>query len=577
MPRHYLNVPFAQKDAAKSLGARFDGAVKRWYVEDGRDLTAFAQWLPASVSTLTSSSELALPAIAGVTAIAPGKGISLSRLLGGVANAVAHAFDKGVWTLVEVVEARVRGHVYLELSERDNSGQPIAKARGVIWSSTASRILPEFEKATGAVIGAGIKLLVRARPVFNAQYGFSLDIDAIDPDYTLGDLEARKKEIRDRLQKEGVFDQNRRLAPPWDYRTVVVVAPEDGAGLGDFRKEAERLERFGICRFIYAHSRFQGEGAAREIVSALALALERVNKSAPPDAIALIRGGGAVNDLAWLNDYDLVRFICDLDIPVLTGIGHERDNTLPDEVAHTRFDTPSKVITGVEQHILRRVREASRAAQDIFAAASRIAQGAKSVTERYDAQVRADARTHLSRARQFSAENLHQLQAAALHQIHDARVSSTALLHQTNTEAARHVSSARQQVPALMNDIRVRSQDQVGAARSRTDLSFQAITAEGGATVRTTRQSANDQMQRLAERAQGSVQQARAGAEALMREVTGQGPEKTLSRGFAIVRAPDGQPVTDTVQAQALTTIDIQFRDGRINAQPAGKTRKTSP
>ncbi|WP_234194266.1 exodeoxyribonuclease VII large subunit [Pseudacidovorax sp. NFM-22] len=570
MPRHYLNVPFAQKDAAKSLGARFDGAVKRWYVEDGRDLTVFAQWLPASVSTSASSAELALPTTAGALALAAGKGISLSHLLGGVANAVAQAFNKGVWTLVEVVEARARGHVYLELSERDSSGQPIAKARGVIWSSTASRILPEFEEATGAVIGAGIKLLVRARPVFNAQYGFSLDIDAIDPDYTLGDLEARKKEIRDRLQKEGAFDQNRRLAPPWDYRTIVVVAPEDGAGLGDFRKEAERLERFGICRFIYVHSRFQGEGAAREIVSAMAMALEQANKSTPPDAIALIRGGGAVNDLAWLNDYDLVRFICDLDIPVLTGIGHERDNTLPDEVAHTRFDTPSKVIAGIEQHILRRAREASRAAQEIFAAASRIAQRAKSETERYDAQVRADARTHLSRARQFSAETLHQLQAAALHQIHDARVSSTALLHQTNTEAARHVSSARQQVPALMNDIRVHSQDQVGAARSRTDLSFQAITAEGGATVRTTRQSVTDQMQRLAERAQGSVQQARAGAEALMREVTGQGPEKTLSRGFAIVRAPDGQPVTDTVQAQALTTIDIQFRDGRINAQPAG-------
>lgn len=186
MSRHYLNVPFAQKDAAKSLGARFDGSAKRWYVEDGRDLTVFAQWLPAPVTAPTSSGELALPSTDGAIALASPKGISLSRLLGGVAEAVSQAFAKGVWTLVEVVEARARGNVYLELSERDGSGQPIAKARGVIWSSTASRILPESEKATGAVIGAGIKLLVRARPVFNAQYGFSLEIDAIDPDYTLG-------------------------------------------------------------------------------------------------------------------------------------------------------------------------------------------------------------------------------------------------------------------------------------------------------------------------------------------------------------------------------------------------------
>lgn len=572
MSRHYLNVPFAQKDAAKSLGARFDGAVKRWYVEEDRDLTVFAPWLPAPVTAPSSSGELALPSTDGAIALASPKGISLSRLLGGVAEAVSQAFAKGVWTQVEVVEARARGHVYLELSERDGSGQPIAKARGVIWSSTASRILPDFEKATGAVIGAGIKLLVRARPVFNAQYGFSLEIDAIDPDYTLGDLEARKKEIRDRLQKEGVFDHNRRLTPTWDYGTILVVAPEDGAGLGDFRKEAERLERFGICRFVYAHSRFQGEGAAREIVSAMATALEQFGKTDTPDAIALIRGGGAVNDLAWLNDYDLVRFICDLDIPVLTGIGHERDNTLPDEVAHTRFDTPSKVIAGIEQHIVRRAREAKTAAQEIFAIAARIAQHTKSDVERRDAQVRADAKTHLGRARQFSAEALHQVQAGAMRQIHDASVRSTALLHQTQTEATRHLSSAQQQVPALMNDIRVRSQEQVGDARSNASLDFQAILAHGGTTVRTARQSVDDRMQRLAERAQGSVQRARTGTAALMREVTGQGPDKTLGRGFAIVRAPDGKPVTNTDQARALTTIDIQFRDGRINARPDGKT-----
>lgn len=572
MSRHYLNVPFAQKDAAKSLGARFDGAVKRWYVEDGRDLTVFAQWLPASGNTPSSSGELALPTTDDAIALASPKGISLSRLLGGVAEAVTQAFAKGVWTLVEVVEARARGHVYLELSERDGRGQPIAKARGVIWSSTASRILPKFENATGAVIGAGIKLLVRARPVFNAQYGFSLDIDAIDPDYTLGDLEARNKEIRDRLQNEGVFDHNRRLTPPWDYRTIVVVAPEDGAGLGDFRKEAERLERFGICRFFYVHSRFQGEGAAREIVSAMGAALEKMGKTAPPDAIALIRGGGAVNDLAWLNDYDLVRFICDLDIPVLTGIGHERDNTLPDEVAHARFDTPSKVIAGIEQHILRRAREASSAAQEIFAIASRTAQHTKTDVERHDAQIRADAKTHLSRARQFSAETLHQVQAGSTRQIHDAIMRGSALLHQTRTEAARHLSAAQRQVPALMNDIRVRSQEQVGDSRNNANLNFQAILARGGTTVRTTRQSVNDRMQRLAERAQGSVRRARTSAEALMREVTGQGPDKTLGRGFAIVRAPDGKPVTSTAQVQGLTTIDIQFRDGRIHAQPSDKT-----
>ena len=349
MSRQYLDVPYRSKDAAKALGARFDGAVKRWYVEAGVDLVAFSAWLPAGTTPAASSSMgMALTDTATTGMATVKKGIPLSRLLNGVAAAVTQAFASGVWTLVEVNEASVRnGHVYLELSERDGAGQPIARARAMIWAGTATRILPDFEKATGAVIGAGIKLLVRAKPVFKAQYGLSLEIDAIDSEYTLGDLEARKKEIRTRLQQEGVFDRNRRLPPPWDYSVVLVVAPQEAAGLGDFRKEAERLERFDICRFVYAHSRFQREGAAREVVVAASTALRGMGGSERPDAIVIIRGGGAVNDLAWLNDYELARFICDQDIPVLTGIGHERDSTLPDEVAHARFDTPSKVIGAI--------------------------------------------------------------------------------------------------------------------------------------------------------------------------------------------------------------------------------------
>ncbi|MCO4244334.1 exodeoxyribonuclease VII large subunit [Acidovorax facilis] len=578
MSRQYLNVPFAQKDAAKSLGARFDGAVKRWYVDEGRDLAVFTQWLPTPVeapsSLSPSSTDLALPLSEGTLALPHAKGIPLSRLLNGVASAVAQAFSKGVWTLVEVVEARVRGHVYLELSERDGSGQPVAKARAMIWSATAARILPEFEKATGAVIGAGIKLLVLARPVFYAQYGFSLEIEAIDPEYTLGDLEARKREIRERLQREGVFEHNRRLEPPWDYRCVLVVALEDAAGLGDFRKESERLERFGACRFVYAHSRFQGEGAAREIVSAMVRALKTFPKGAPPDAIALIRGGGAVNDLAWLNDYDLARFICDQDIPVLTGIGHERDSTLPDEVAHQRFDTPSKVIAGIEHQILQRTREARMAVEAVFTAAGRLTQRVRAEADRSEAQVRADAEAHLARARHDSTQAMGQVEVASMRQVHEAAARSLARWNETQGEARRHLAAARQQVPALLHDVRTRAQASVAEARGGSELALYAVVDRGHAATRAASQAAEDRLQRVAERAQRNLQAARSKAEALMREVTGQGPEKTLNRGFAIVRTPEGKPVTGQTQARALSALEIQFRDGMVSARPDDSNRK---
>lgn len=575
MSRQYLDVPYRSKDAAKALGARFDGTVKRWYVEAGVDLAAFSTWLLASAPA-GDSTEIALADKAETGITASKKGIPLSRLLNGVAAAVAQAFTSGVWTLVEVNEANVRnGHVYLELSERDGTGQPVARARAMIWAGTASRILPDFEKATGAVIGAGIKLLVRAKPVFKAQYGLNLEIDAIDSEYTLGDLEARKKEIRARLRQAGVFDRNRRLPPPWDYRVVLVVAPQEAAGLGDFRKEAERLEQFGICRFVYAYSRFQGEGAAREVVAAASAALRELEEGDRPDAIVIIRGGGAVNDLAWLNDYELARFICDQDIPVLTGIGHERDSTLPDEVAHTRFDTPSKVVGGIEQQILRRVREARTAWDAILAAGTQAVRNVRFAVERSERGIRADAREHLSRAKQEGAAAMNMIAVGAVRRIHEASSQSLALLNEVRADATQAVATAKQDVPTLMTAIRVDALSNIGEARTATDLALNTVVDRTSAGMRTATQALDDRLQRVAERAEGVVQQARSNAQALMREVAGQGPEKTLTRGFAIVRTDEGRPVISSEQAQISPTLNIQFRDGstEVRTVPA-KGRK---
>lgn len=383
MARTYIKVPFPQKDAAKSLGAKWDADAGSWYVPDTLDVAVFAAWLsgqfPAAVSAPADAParSVSMATLHGARALTTARsGVPLSRLLAGVADAVAAVYKAGVWTTVEVTDVKPRGgHVYLELSERDRQGTLVAKATGTLWAGTANRILPEFERATGAVLAPGIKLLVRARPVYKPQFGFSLDIDAIDPDYTLGDLEARKREIRARLQAEGVFGAQKLLPAPWDFNAVLVVAPDGAAGLGDFQAESVRLSVFGVCGFTYVHSRFQGEGAAAAIGHALLTALERWPDAhdAPPDAVVIIRGGGAVNDLAWLNDHALVRLVCELLVPVLTGIGHERDRTLLDEVAHAAFDTPSKVIAGIEQVIRRRTREALEAFQAVIRAGGRAA------------------------------------------------------------------------------------------------------------------------------------------------------------------------------------------------------------
>jgi len=178
MPETYLQTVYKDRERVKGLGARWDPARRQWYVPEGRDLAPFATWLPAGQQTALSTHE----SIASIELALPTKGVSLSQLLAGVAQAVAQAYRSGEWVRVEVVKVDVRrGHVYLELTERSPAGDALAQARAMIWADTANQIVPAFERATGVVLGAGIKLLLRAKPTFSAQYGLSLTVDAIDP------------------------------------------------------------------------------------------------------------------------------------------------------------------------------------------------------------------------------------------------------------------------------------------------------------------------------------------------------------------------------------------------------------
>ena len=548
----FLEVQFKDKDQAKALGARWDGAAKKWYVPDGKELTPFNAWLPvalrgAAQPAVTSSA--LTPAVESGTDVEPvKKGMTLSQLLAGVAQAVAQTFKSGVWTMVEVVEARTKnGHVYLELSERTPDGSVLATARATLWATTANKILPEFERATGATIAPGIKLLVRAKPVFKAQYGFSIEIDAIDPEYTLGDLEARKREIRTRLQQEGIYDANKKLLAPWDFNAVLVIAPQGAAGLGDFQAEATRLERFGICRFVYATSRFQGEGAPNEIKAALQSALEQWRDSGKqaPDAIVIIRGGGAVNDLAWLNDYELAKAICTTNIPVLTGIGHERDNTILDEVSNIRFDTPSKVAAGIEQVIKRRVEEAKANFALLTNFATRTINNANSRLDR-----------------DFAA-----IQSGAVRQVATAKQHSQALMSEVRHETHQQLSEAKREAPALFSEIRVEASNVVKTARTLTATRLDVIRDRAAVDVLRSREAVKQEFGDMVTSARRAIADAKQSSQALVLEVTGQGPQKTLGRGFAIVRDEQGKPITSAVGVKPGIGMEIEFRDGRLAAQ----------
>lgn len=295
--------------------------------------------------------------------------LSLSEYLATVQEVIQLTFDEAVWVKAEIRNLNIKaGHYYLELAEKDeDSHKVVASCKATIWKFTAQKIVLKFERESGIELTKDLNVLIKVKARFDPQYGFSVNIEEIDSSFTLGDLAKRYQQILQRLTIEGLIHKNKQLAAPFDIQNVLVIAPENAAGLGDFKKDADVFARAQVCHFVYHSATFQGNTAPQSIMSALATALKQwvVDYPTAPDLIVIIRGGGAVNDLAYLNDYELAALLCKRSVPIWVGIGHEKDRTILDEIAHRSFDTPSKVIAGIRNLIVERVNEANSALQTI--------------------------------------------------------------------------------------------------------------------------------------------------------------------------------------------------------------------
>lgn len=248
-------------------------------------------------------------------------------------------FPKRLWLRAEVsaVKARPGGHCWMELSQSNSSGL-IAKASAVIWSSRYRFIAPYFESVTGSPIQEGMVILVEIQVNYSQLYGFSLIINDIDPEYSLGLKELERQKTIERLSKEGLLDLQKELAlPALPYRYAVVSA-EDAAGYRDFVKHLQENPygfSFDITLF---PALMQGSACPESVISALDSVLESPEDF---DAVLILRGGGAKLDLACFDDYDMAAVIAQFPIPVLTAIGHDQDYHVCDMVAHTYLKTPT--------------------------------------------------------------------------------------------------------------------------------------------------------------------------------------------------------------------------------------------
>ena len=265
--------------------------------------------------------------------------LTLYELNGLVRQTLELTLDEAYWVQAEVSELRVNRHCYMELAQKDtHSGGIVAKARAQVWANRWAFLKPMFENTTGQRLAAGMQVLLQVEVTFHELYGYSLNIIDIDPTYTLGDIARRRQEILQQLRDEGIDQMNKELTLPRLLKRVAVISSASAAGYGDFCNQLMNNNR-GLA---FHTELFQATMQGNDVESSIISALNRIAKQQDDwDVVVIIRGGGATLDLQGFDSLLLAENVAQFPLPIITGIGHERDDTVIDLIAHTRVKTPT--------------------------------------------------------------------------------------------------------------------------------------------------------------------------------------------------------------------------------------------
>ena len=278
--------------------------------------------------------------------------ISLTELQGLIRDKIYEALPGSFWVVAEIAEMKVQsaGHCYLELTGSDTPGGRVtAKARATIWASKYRSLSTFFNASTGIPLRAGITILFRATVEYHELYGLSLNISEIDPAYTAGDMALRREAIIRRLTAEGVLTMNRGVAMTPYPRNIAVVSSLKAAGYQDFINQLINNPYGYVFRPVLFEAVMQGETTAASVTEALDKIAEEPGRF---DVVAIIRGGGSTTDLSWFDSYEIAYHVTQFPLPVLTGIGHEKDQSVTDMVAWRALKTPTAVAGFITERTL---------------------------------------------------------------------------------------------------------------------------------------------------------------------------------------------------------------------------------
>jgi exodeoxyribonuclease VII large subunit len=449
----------------------------------------------------------------------------LSDVMNQVVKSVNNTFPLPIWVEAEIVAINRQGssgHYYLELIETDEKGSEVCKNKASIWSSKAPAILEKFKKNTGSELKAGIKVLLKCRVSFHAKYQLSISIEDINPEFTLGGIELKVKQILARLDKEGLTNKNKILKTPFDFSRIAVISPSGAAGLGDFKKDADILEKYGICHFEYYEALFQGADTNKSVTSAIQQAAAKYKEY---DALIVIRGGGAKTDLHYLNEFEIAAAISATQIPVFVGVGHERDKGVLDYVAHTSFDTPSKVIGHIFAVIVNN-------ATLIKNSVKTIDNGAKTLLTKH------------------KSETIQQFEMIQVHSKKNVQLFMT-------------------RIESLYENIKKDSKNNISQFKTQAISNHETTLMMAKNNIKNIKNDVNQKYSYVLQQSKNMVTMTVKDIENLDKIISGYNPEYILQIGFLLAKK-QGKLISNMKDLKINDEIDLTFKDGTITVKIIG-------
>lgn len=323
------------------------------------------------------------------------KPLTLIELNQKIRSGIHELFPDTYWILAEISECKENysGHCYLELIQKNEGQDSIcARARAVIWARTWGEIGPYFERETGARLSAGQQILAEVSVDFHELYGMSLTIRNIDPSYTIGNQELKRRQIIRQLESDGVIDQNKELTWPVLPQKIAVISSSTAAGFQDFMRQLHD----NVYGFVFYTALFpavmQGESAAQSIIDALDRIIEC---GVDFDAVVIIRGGGAAADLSCFDQYDLCYFCTQFPLPILTGLGHDKDFSVLDRVANTSVKTPTATAEFIIDSVLQQSFRLENNADELYKRVSQVLENNKIQLQTLPVRLQSLIREHI--------------------------------------------------------------------------------------------------------------------------------------------------------------------------------------